>query len=217
MKIVAICGSPRGGKSQTRVLTEAVLSTAQEKGAEILFLDVGRAQISGCTACEACHQGPDCALQDDVADIQRHMLEADGIVLASPVYLDQVTSQLKALLDRTSHFVHCLRLMGKYVAVVTTSGGGRGDATAAFLKSYALMAGAQFVGATHASLPLTSDHQADAWRLGEALVEAIQERQQWADQLEAIEGQRMFFRKTIDFWKEQWPYEYAYWKKMGWL
>ncbi|MEI8140285.1 MAG: NAD(P)H-dependent oxidoreductase [bacterium] len=78
MKILGICGSPRGGKSQ--------------------------------------------------------MLEADGIVLASPVYLDHVTAQMKALLDRTSHFVHCLRLTGKYMAALTTSGGGGGEATMAFMK-----------------------------------------------------------------------------------
>ena len=49
------------------------------------------------------------------------------------------------------------------------------------------------------------------------LVAAIQGRQQWSDQLAAIEGQRLFFRQSIDFWKEQWPYEFAYWKKMGWV
>ena len=217
MKIIAICGSPRGGRSQTRLLAEAVLSAAREKGAETLFIDAGKAEIRGCMACEACHRGPDCVLKDDAAGIQRQMLEADSIVLASPVYLDQVTSQLKALLDRTSHYIHCLRLTGKYVAAVTTSGGGSGEATAAFLRSYALMTGAQYAGAVHAPLPLTPAHQAAARRLGETLVAAIQGRRQWSDQLAAIEGQRLFFRKSIDFWKEQWPYEFAYWQKMGWV
>ena len=217
MKIIAICGSPRGGRSQTRLLAEAVLSAAREKGAETLFIDAGKAEIRGCMACEACHRGPDCVLKDDAAGIQRQMLEADGIVLASPVYLDQVTSQLKALLDRTSHYIHCLRLTGKYVAAVTTSGGGSGEATAAFLRSYALMTGAQYAGAVHAPLPLTPAHQAAARRLGDALAAAIQGRRQWSDQLDAIEGQRLFFRESIDFWKEQWPYEFAYWQKMGWV
>jgi hypothetical protein len=40
---------------------------------------------------------------------------------------------------------------------------------------------------------------------------------EWSDQLAAIEAQRMFFRKRIDFWKEQWPYEFAYWQKKGWV
>ena len=217
MKIIAICGSPRGGRSQTRLLAEAVLSVARDKGAETLFIDAGKAHVGGCIACEACHRGPDCVIKDDAAGIQRQMLEADGIILASPVYLDQVTSQLKALLDRTSHYIHCLRLTGKYVAAVTTSGGGGGEATAAFLRSYALMTGAQYVGAVHASPPLDQAHLAAARRLGAELVAAIQGRQQWSDQLAAIEGQRLFFRQSIDFWKEQWPYEFAYWKKMGWV
>ena len=217
MKILAICGSPRRGRSQTRLLVEAVLSATRDKGAETLFIDAGQADIHGCIACEACHRGPDCVLKDDAVGIQRQMLEADGLILASPVYLDQVTAQMKALLDRTSHFVHCLRLLGKYVAVVTTSGGGSGEATAAFLRSYALMAGAQYAGAVHAPLPLTPAHQAEARRLGETLVAAIQGRQQWSDQLAAIEAQRLFFRNSVDFWKEQWPYEFAYWQKMGWV
>jgi len=134
MKVLAIGGSPRGLKSQTNRLTEALLAAAKEKGAETDFIDLGQAKLKFCGACEACHRGPKCVLDDDGNGIMDRMLEADGIVLATPVYLDQVTAQMKTLLDRTSHFVHCLRLTGKYLAVVTTSGGGGGEATAAFLK-----------------------------------------------------------------------------------
>ena len=86
MKVLAICGSPRGAKCQTRALSEALLFGAREKGADIEFVDLGKARIGFCQACEACHQGPECVLKDDAPGILQRMLEADGIVLASPVY-----------------------------------------------------------------------------------------------------------------------------------
>ena len=130
---------------------------SEERGgvAFVEFVDLGKARIGFCQACEVCHQGPNCVLNDDTKGILQRMLEADAIVLASPVYLDHVTAQMKALLDRSSHFIHCLRLMGKYMAAVTTSGGGSGEATAAFLRKYAVTVGSQFVGLAGQGLAVT--------------------------------------------------------------
>ncbi len=217
MKILAIGGSPRGGKSQTHVLTEALLAEAKGKGAEVGFIDLGKARIGFCQACEACHRGPDCVLHDDGGDILRRMLAADGIVLASPVYLDHVTAQMKALLDRTSHFIHCLRLTGKYIAAVTTSGGGGGEATAAFLRRYTTTVGAQFVGAVDARVPLKDSDFAAARVLGGSLMEAIAESRGWPTQIQAIEGQRQHFGRIIAFHKDQWPFEHKYWQEKGWM
>ena len=97
------------------------------------------------------------------------MLAADGIVLASPVYLNQVTAQMKTLLDRTSHFIHCLRLTDKYLAAVTTSGGGGGADAQAFLRKYAVAVGAQFAGGVDASVPVREADLAAARKLGVAL------------------------------------------------
>jgi len=217
MKILGICGSPRGGRSQTRVLLEALLDEAKAKGAQVDAVDLGKVHIGFCQACEACHKGPDCVMNDDGRAILRQMLEADGIVLASPVYLDHVTAQMKAILDRTSHFVHCLRFTGKYIAALTTSGGGGGDATMAFMKRYAVTVGAQFVGGVDARVPLKDVDLALSGALGASLVTAIAAKQQWPDQAQAIESQRIRFRNLIAFHKDLWPYEYKYWQDMGWM
>ncbi|MEI6167708.1 MAG: flavodoxin family protein [bacterium] len=217
MKILGICGSPRGTKSQTRALLDALLAEAKTKGAQVEFVDLGKVRIGFCQACEACHKGPDCVLNDDCRPILRQMLEADGIVLASPVYLDHVTAQMKALLDRTSHFVHCLRLTGKYMAALTTSGGGGGEATMAFMKRYAVTVGAQFVGNVDARVPLKDADFASARELGSSIVAAISSKQSWPDQAQAIESQRIRFCNLISFHKDQWPYEYKYWQDKGWM
>ena len=217
MKILGICGSPRGNKSQTRAMLDALLAGAKAKGAEVECVDLGKVRIGFCQACEACHKGPDCVLNDDGRLILQRMLEADGIVLASPVYLDHVTAQMKALLDRTSHFIHCLRLTGKYMAALTTSGGGGGEATMAFMKRYAVMVGAQFAGSVDARVPLKDADFESAKDLGVSLVRAISSKQTWPEQMEAIEAQQLRFRNLIAFHKDQWPYEYRYWHDKGWM
>lgn len=217
MKIVAICGSPRGKKSQTKALAERVLEAARIKGADTETVDLGKARIGFCQACEACHQGPDCVLNDDGKAILQKLLDADGIILASPIYLNQVTAQLKALMDRTSHFVHCLRLMGKYMAAVTTSGGGGGADVQAYLKHYAFIVGAQFVGGVDAAAPLKEPDFSAAAELGGALVSAIQKQTAYPEQLRIIEEQKRRFGRLITFHKDHWPFEHTYWQDQGWL
>jgi len=217
MKIIAITASPRGAQSQTASLTAELIQAAAGRGAETVTFDLCQLQVAPCNACEDCHRGPGCSIKDDAGRIIRPMAEADGIVLASPVYLDHVSAQLKALLDRTSHYIHCLSLMGKYFAAVTTSGGGSGDTTAAFIRSYAISVGAQYVGAVHKALPLNDTARQEARALGESLVEAISEKRAWSDQIAAIESHKAHFRGGIIHNRERWSYEYGIWQQKGWL
>ena len=217
MNILGICGSPRGNKSQTKVLAEKVLEAAKTRGAKVEMIDLSEAQMKFCRACEACHEGPDCVHNDDTRQILDKMLAADGIVLATPVYLSQVTAQLKAVLDRSSHFIHCLRLMGKYVASVATSGGGNATEMHAFLKNYAFSVGAQFVGSVDAAIPLKNADLAAASALGESLFSAVREGIVYPEQAQIIETKKRYFARIIAMRKDQWPYEYEYWKQKGWL
>jgi len=217
MKIVAISGSPRGQKSQTKALAERVLAGARARGAEVELVDLGKARIGFCQACEVCHQGPDCVHNDDGKRILAQVLAADGLVLATPVYLNQVTAQMKALLDRTSHFVHCLRLTGKYGAAVTTSGGGGGAEVQGYLRNYYYTTGAQFVGGIDAKVPLNEGDFAAATALGEQLVVAARDRRVYPDQMQIIEMRKQYFARLIGRLKDHWPYEYEYWHAQGWL
>ncbi len=217
MKVLAILGSPRGGRSQTRVLAEAVLAGVRDQGAETAVIDLSVTRVEFCTACEACHKGPRCPLDDAGCEILEQMLSADGIVLASPVYLNQVTAQMKTLLDRTTQYIHCLRLMDKYLAAVTTSGGGGGAETQAFLRRYAMTVGAQVVGGVDASLPLKDADLAVARKLGVDLAVSIRDQTCDPAQLFAIEEQKKHFGRLIGARRDSWAYEYKYWQDKGWL
>lgn len=214
---MAICASPRGEESQTAAMTRALLEEAGRLEAAVEFIDLGGLDIKFCTACGVCHKEPRCELEDDANAIIRRMLEVDAIVLATPNYLNHVAAPLKALLDRTSHFIHCLRLEGKYIASVSTSGGGSGDQIRDFIAGYSISVGAQYVGTAHSPLPLGDAAFEEARKLGAALVQAVREETRWPEQIEAIEAHRARFARGIAMHKEEWSMEYTYWKEKGWL
>ena len=74
------------------------------------------------------------------------LLDADGIVLGSPVYINSVTAQLKTILDRMADCVHCMHFTGKYGCAVSTAGGAMADETAEYMNSAMRMLGATTVG-----------------------------------------------------------------------
>lgn len=106
MKVIAFNGSPRK-KGNTQFLLETVLKGAQSKGAETRLINLNELNIKGCQGCEACKKDlGNCVQKDDLSPLLREMAECDAIVLGTPVYYYQVTSQFKALVDRLYCFVN---------------------------------------------------------------------------------------------------------------
>ena len=100
MKILGINGSPRGKNSRTLKLVSAVLDGAKERGAETELVDIGALDIRYCLGCQVCYAEGECVQEDDLSDLWEKMMRADGIVLGSPVYINNVTAQLKTVIDR---------------------------------------------------------------------------------------------------------------------
>ncbi|MCX6691730.1 MAG: flavodoxin family protein, partial [Methanoregula sp.] len=123
MKILGINGSPKGEKSQTRRLVMAVLEGARKTGADVTFVDICELEITYCNACGTCYAKGECIHDDDFPALLEKMLDADGIVLGSPNYINSVTAQLKTMLDRMADAIHCQYFTGKYGCAVATAGG----------------------------------------------------------------------------------------------
>lgn len=100
VKIIGIVGSPRRG-SNTEIYVKKALVAAQESGAETEIIDLGRLEIEPCIACDICKTTGECAIYDGMRDITPKIMEAHGLVIASPVYFGNVTSQLKMFMDRS--------------------------------------------------------------------------------------------------------------------
>jgi len=99
MKILGINGSGRTG-GNTAVLVKAVLSGAAEAGATTRMIELGPLTIAGCDACQACKTTHRCVINDDMAGIYQHLSATDVLMLSSPVYLDHITAQLMAVIQR---------------------------------------------------------------------------------------------------------------------
>lgn len=100
-KVLILSGSPRkGGNSD--LLCDEFMRGAQEAGNEVEKIRVAAKKVAPCSACYYCRDhGGECAHKDDMAEILQKMIDADVLVLASPVYFYSIDAQLKAVIDRT--------------------------------------------------------------------------------------------------------------------
>ncbi len=103
MKVLGILGSPRRG-GNTDILLEEALRGAEEGGAEVDRIYVTEYSITPCKECHGCDQTGQCVILDDMGKIYPKLLEADLIILASPIFFYGVTAWAKALIDRSQAF-----------------------------------------------------------------------------------------------------------------
>lgn len=99
-KILILSGSPRrNGNSD--ILCDEFARGAKEAGHEVEKIRVAEKNIGYCRACYACRGTGICAIKDDMAEVMQKIIDADVLVLASPVYFYSIDAQHKALIDRT--------------------------------------------------------------------------------------------------------------------
>lgn len=101
-KVLAINGSPRKD-GNTAILIRTILAELETEGIQTETIQIGGKKVHGCMACMKCFENRDgkCIIDDDIVNTCiRKMREADGILFGSPVYFLDVTSEMKALIDR---------------------------------------------------------------------------------------------------------------------
>lgn len=100
-RILILNGSPRE-KGNTAGLVDAFIAGAQANGNTVTRFDVAKMNIRPCIGCMGAQKGSEnpCVQKDDMGKIYPAYLEADVVVLASPMYYSTVTSQLKGCMDR---------------------------------------------------------------------------------------------------------------------
>jgi len=103
MKVVGFNGSPRKD-GNTSILINHVFNELAKQGVETELVQLAEKELRGCIACYKCEENKDrqCAVKTDAAnEYIEKMLAAEGIILGSPVYFNDVTTEMKALIDRT--------------------------------------------------------------------------------------------------------------------
>ncbi len=99
MKVLGIFGSPRrGGNSD--ILLEEALEGARSAGADIVMVSCRDLEMCGCLECGGCDETGKCVVGDDMQAVYPQLLEANVVILSSPMFFYGITSQAKALIDR---------------------------------------------------------------------------------------------------------------------
>jgi len=221
MKILAIHGSPRTIRSTTRKLAGFVLEGAAEAGAETEMIDLADYSIIPCTSCEACSLNGLCVNDDDVPALLVRMQEADGIIFGSPVYIDNITGQMKVFFDRLADAIHYQLLAGKYGCSVATTHESGGDDVVAYLNHVLNYLGVLSVGgisiATGGKIETINAVEPAAKALGRKLADAISGGFSDPAQQAILEDNRGFFRSLVEENKDFRTEDYDRWVRMGWI
>lgn len=105
MKVTCVLGSPRENGNSS-ILAGHFCSTAEKLGAEVKTYSLNKLHFRGCQGCMLCKTKLEkCALKDDLAEVLEAVRETDVLVLTSPIYFWDVSSQAKAFLDRTFSYL----------------------------------------------------------------------------------------------------------------
>ena len=99
MKVLILNGSPRVDGNTTVAVNELV-NTFNVEGIETEVVQVGGKVIRGCIACLSCAKTGKCVFDDAVNEVAEKFKDADGLIVASPVYYAQANATLVALLTR---------------------------------------------------------------------------------------------------------------------
>jgi multimeric flavodoxin WrbA len=149
------------------------------------------------------------------------MIAADGLVLGSPVYIDNVTGQMKVFIDRLADAIHYQTLSGKYGCAVATTWSSGGEEVISYLNhvlnylGILALDGISVVIGDTPELIFTAEEK--AWKLGESLATAIRTREKYPGQSGIIEENRAFFAQIVKQNREWRPEEYKEWIRKGWI
>ena len=221
MKILAIHGSPRTIRSTTRKLAGFVLEGAADAGAEIEMIDLADHRIIPCSACEACSLNGICVNDDDVPALMARMQAADAIVFGSPVYIDNISGQMKVFFDRLADAIHYQQWPGSSGAPLRLRKNPGvmmwlcTSATCSIISvSFRWVASALPLGE---KLESVDAEEPAARALGKKLVDAVRDGYPDPVQEAVLADNRAYFRSLVLENRDLRTDEYERWVKMGWI
>jgi multimeric flavodoxin WrbA len=228
MKIIAIIGSYRKGGNTSRIVkmvAEKMQSAATQLSVPLEFeaIYLGHTNLRFCRGCRVCFdRGEDkCPLKDDLLALKARVQTADGVIFATPVYVDDVSGSMKNWIDRMAHVCHRPQFMGKCAFLLATTGTSptghaiRTLGAAASSWGFHIPGQAGFkTGAIMPQADIESRYQKKTDQVAHTLLTAIYKRQY----------SRPGFVSLMTFRIQQWYYQrktqesldYRYWKGQGW-
>jgi len=134
--VVAVVGSPRP-RGNTSILVDVVLEELSRRGIHVEKLMLGERHVAACLGHDDCAARRACPLGDDAAAVLDAVYAADGLILATPVYYENVSAQMKAFMDRNMfRYAHDEWLRAKVVGLVAVTAETGLDETLAALRRF---------------------------------------------------------------------------------
>ena len=99
MKVLGLIGSPREN-GNTSTLVHTILEGASENGAETKIYNLSKMDLKPCRGCMACRPEGKCVINDDMQELYREIRSSDALVIGSPIYMWEITTQTKTIVDR---------------------------------------------------------------------------------------------------------------------
>lgn len=134
--VVAVVGSPRP-HGNTSILVDVALEGLVRQGIRVKKIMLGGLHLAGCLGHDDCAKRTVCPLNDAAAEILDAVYAADGLILATPVYYENVSAQMKAFMDRNVfRYAHDEWLQAKVVGLMALTAETGLDETLAALRRY---------------------------------------------------------------------------------
>jgi multimeric flavodoxin WrbA len=221
MKIIGFNASPKGKDSNTLRLVHAVLAGAKDEGAETELVDLYQQRIGYCTACGTCYAKGECTLPDDFTDLFDRIMNAEGIVLGAPNYIDSVPAPMKAFFDRMADAIHCQMLTGKFGCSVCTAGGSGETEVVGYMNRVLTTLGADVVGGIGVALgrdpAALGTAETEAREMGKKLARSIRGEISYPEQDEIHRQKREYFCQLVKYNRKKFAHEYDWYVRMGWM
>lgn len=144
LKVIAINASSR--KMNTYDLITQVKKILENNNVDTEIINLFDYAIKPCIGCEHCLIKGGCVLNDQTFDIMEKIKASDGIILSSPVYMENVSGKLKTFVDRTCSWFHRPEIYGKPVLIIATTKGSGLKSTIKYLDRVVIQWGAFSVG-----------------------------------------------------------------------
>lgn len=226
MKILVLNGSYRTNGNSARVLSlleEQIRREADRAGEPLDFetVNLGHLNIEPCRGCRICFDRGEenCPLKDDLLAIKAKMKAAEAVILASPVYVDDVSGITKNWIDRLAHVCHRPEFYGKYAYLLATTGDTSTGHTLRTMNAlmywgFTIIGRAGFkTGALSKREEINTRYGVKIERIGRNIFKAVQ--QKTAPSFFSF----MVFKIQQKSWRKQNPnsIDYHYWQSNGWL
>ena len=218
--VVAVNGSPHAGIGNTSMMIEMLRDPLSKEGLDLEVINLAEQKIDYCVGCALCLEKGKCWRQDDHAQIARRVLDAEAVILASPVYFMHVTAQMKAFFDRSVGLAHKPRPTWKPGLAISVSAGMGESSMADYLAGVLSVFGAFSVGTLTAIAAWPGEFLgkeavvARAEDLARDLARAIKEKRRYP----ATDRDLLFYQFMGDFVQKHKNFmkaDYKHWQELG--